>query len=303
MGIAAGMRDIVQDIIFSNSLRMAEVKELKKEANEMLGSFKTSQDKMGAQLREDLARDKAKMRREGKAMRNGFQSSHKEMSSAVHQELAEHTQGVRSEVARLRQGIGASHQDMRKRLRKDLAQGAAAGKSEVKGILNDFQTSRREAGSQLRGNLAQGAAACKSEVKGILNDFQISHKQMGAQLRKELTAYDRGIESEVAGMRQETIADMKEARTAWQGLASTMPAKRSEAEIPPKAEAPVAEVTIDLEAKMLAAVNEHSVGITLAGIADSLGIAPVVLGKASKSLLKKGEIRKNGKFYFPVSAE
>jgi len=270
MGIAAGMKDIVQDIVSSHETRIAEVKGLKEEANEMLGSFKASQDKMGAQLRKDLARDKAKMGAEVSAMRSGFQSSLKEMSSALKKDLAEHTQGIRSEAAKVHQEICASHQDMSRKLKKDLA---------------------------------QSAAACKSEVKDMLNDFQRSHKQTGVQLRKELTDYDRGIKSEVAGMLQETRGDLMEARTAWQGLASSMQTKIGGAEIPQKAETLVVEETIDLEAKMLAVVNEHPEGITLAEIADSIGVATIVLGRAVKSLVDKAEIRKDEKFYFSAATE
>jgi hypothetical protein len=278
MGIAAGMRDIVQDIVSSHEDRMKRIGEIREEANQAMGeaqdmikSFEDSRQETSRQLRSDLARDKAKMRGEVKTIRSGFQSSHKAMSSALKKDLAEHTQGVRGEVARLRQEIGASHQDMSAKLRK---------------------------------NLARGAAALKSEAHAMLNGFQRSHKQMGVQLRKELAAYDRGIESEVSGMRQETMADMKEARAAWQGLASTIQVKGDGAKIPLKAKAPAAkEGNPDLETKLLAAVKEHPEGMTLAGIADSLGVAPVVLGKVSKSLLKKGEIRKNGRFYFPVSAK
>jgi hypothetical protein len=128
---------------------------------------------------------------------------------------------------------------------------------------------------------------------------------MGAQLRKDLASYDRGIESEVSGMRQETIADLKEARTVWQGLASTMKTKRGGAEIPPKAKAPAAkEETPDLETKLLSAIGEYpTAGITMAESANILGVAPVVLGRISRKLLEKRKIRKNKMLYFPVSAK
>ncbi|MFC2071666.1 hypothetical protein ACFLUU_02975 [Chloroflexota bacterium] len=284
MGIAAGMKDIVQDIVSSHESRIRKIGEIREEANEarkesqsLIMGFEAFRQETNQQLRRDLSQGKAKMGAEVRAMRNSFETFHKEMSLAVHQDLAEHTQSVRGHVAKMRQEIGASHQDMSRKLRKDLA---------------------------------QGAAACKSEVNGILNDFQKSHKQTTEQLRKELTNYDRGIKSEVAGirletagMRQETRGDLEEARTAWQGLASTMPEKRSEAEIPQEPEILAEEETIDLEAKMLAAVKEHSEGMTLADIADCLGVAPIVLGRAVKSLVDKAEIRKEEKLYFPVSAE
>jgi uncharacterized phage infection (PIP) family protein YhgE len=209
---------------------------------------------------------------EVKAMRNGFQSSLEEMSSALKKDLTEHTQGVRGEVAKMRQEIGASLQNMSAKLRK---------------------------------NLARGAAALKSEAHIMLNGFQRSHKQMGAQLRKELAAYDRGIESEVSGMRQETMADMKETRTTWQGLGSTIQAKRGGTKTPPKVAAPAANgENPDLEAKLLAAIGEYPAGgITLAEAGGSLGVAPVVLGRVSKSLMKKGKIRKKEMLYFPVASE
>jgi len=275
MGIAAGMKDIVQDIVSSRDARVTEVKGLKQEANEMLGSFEASHKKMGAQLRRELADNKAKMGAGVKAMRSGFQSSRKEMSSALKKDLAEHTQAVRGEVARLRQEIGASHQNMSAKLRK---------------------------------NLAQGAAARKSEVHVMLNDFQRAHNQMGTQLRKELADYDRGIESEVAGMRQETKADLGEARTAWQEL--TRGVKKAAVKATPKVvraevekAAPVEEGTPDLEAKLLAVIREHPQGITLSEVAESLGVAPIVFGRAARKLVDEGRVRKEDKAYFPARAE
>jgi hypothetical protein len=249
MGIAAGIKDITQDIVSSYDARVAEVGRLKKETEEMLDSFEASQEKMGAQLRRDLAQDKAEMEAEVKAMRTGFQSSHKEMSSALKKDLVGHTRAVKDEAAKMRK------------------------------------------------KLTQGVAKRKSEVKGMLKDFGSSHKQMGAQQRRELADYDRGIKSEVAGMRQETKTDLKRARTTWQGLAHTMEAKRAGVKVPPKVEVP------DLEAKLLAAVNKHPKGVSLAEVAQSLDVVPVVLGRASSSLLKKGLIRKKEKLYFPVAGE
>jgi len=275
MGIAAGMKAIVQDIVSSRDARVAEVKGLKEEANEMLGSFKASHKKMGAQLRRELTDDKAKMGAEVRAMRSGFQSSHKEMSSALKKDLAEHTQGVKDEASKMRQEMGASHQDMSAKLRK---------------------------------NLAQGAAARKSEVHVMLNDFQREHNQMSAKLRKELADYDRGIKSEVAGMRQETKADLGEARAAWQEL--TRGVKKATVKATPEAvkaevaeAAPVEEETPDLEAKLLAAITEHPEGITLTEVAKSLGVAPIVFGRAARKLVDEGRVRKEDKAYFLAPAE
>jgi hypothetical protein len=213
MGIAAGMKDIVQDIVSSYDARVADVGRLKKETEEMLDSFKASQDKMGAQLRKDLAQDKAKMRGAVRTMRNNFQASHKKM------------------------------------------------------------------GVELKKELIQGVTARRSEVKEMRHDF--------------------------GKVRAEVRADLNEAAAAWKGLAKTTPAKRARVKVPPKAKVPIAKEKIaeelpDLEAKLLAAINEHLNGITLTGVADSLGVVPIVLGRAARSLLDKGKVRKEDKLYFPV---
>ena len=130
---------------------------------------------------------------------------------------------------------------------------------------------RREV-KAMRSGLAQDAAARESEVNGMLKDFQGSRQQMGAEQMKLLADYDRGIKSEVAGMRQETIADLRKARTAWQAVASNGHAKGGGAEILPKGKA------------LVGKEEPH-------------------LGRASKSLLDKKLIRKKHKVYVPASAK
>jgi hypothetical protein len=205
-----------------------------------------------------------------------------------------------------------------RQLRKNLARDRASRRSQVTGMLQGLEHKRGEGGARMRQELAKGVAERGPEVNGMLADargtikgFRSHREKTDTRLRKDLAQDTARRSSEVKTIRSDfrevqgnVKADLKKARIAWQGLAGKMHAGKGGTEIPPppRAEAPAAkEETIGLEAKMLAAVNEHPVGITLAGIADSLGVAPVVLGKASKSLLKKEEIRKNGKFYFAVA--
>ena len=174
-------------------------------------------------------------------------------------------------------------------------------KEEANEMLDSFKASHKEMGTELKKELTQGVATLKSDVKGMLNDFQSSHKEMGTQLRKELADYDRGMKREVAGMRQVIRADLKEARADWQGMTQAMEAKGAGVKVPPKVEVPAAEEEIpDLEAQLLAAVRKHAMGITLAEVAKSLGVVPIVLGRAAKSLLEKGKIHKKDKIYFPA---
>jgi hypothetical protein len=59
--------------------------------------------------------------------------------------------------------------------------------------------------------------------------------------------------------------------------------------------------TEDWKSKILAVVNDHPEGISLADVAERLGVAFVVLGRDSKALLDEGKLRREGKLYFPVS--
>jgi hypothetical protein len=149
-------------------------------------------------------------------------------------------------------------------------------------LVRQFQTSRRQESTRLRTVLAQGRAERESETREMLKDFQGSRKETAAQIHKQ--------------------------------LANTRQAKRARVEVPPKAEAPGAEEELaktpfveneapDLEAKFLAAIIEHPRGITLAKVADSLGVAPIVLARAVKNLVNNGKIRKEEKFYFPIDNE
>jgi DNA-binding MarR family transcriptional regulator len=62
----------------------------------------------------------------------------------------------------------------------------------------------------------------------------------------------------------------------------------------------MAEKGSELEEKLLAAIKKHRDGIMLSAAAEIVEIAPVVLGRAAKSLVEKGLIRKEQKLYFPV---
>ncbi len=306
MGIASEMKELTRNIASSHEGRMKRIGEIREEANGARGEaqrlvtgFGASREKTNRQLRRDLARDKTSrtskvkgILRDSQNILKGFETSRKEAGAQLRKDLSGGTVERRSEVKaaleeaqKLIKGFGASRQNLSSELRKDLSRSRTKVKSEVgkllgnaQGLVKGFQTSRREAGNKLRRDLAQSRANMESDVKQMLNDF--------------------------AKARGDVRADLKEVRAAWQGLAGTMQARKGEAKTPPKAEAPIAEEeTPDLETKLMAAVSEHPEGMTLAGIADSLGVAPVVLGRVSKSLMKKGKVRKEEKLYFPAASE
>jgi predicted transcriptional regulator len=307
MGIASEMKELTRNIAFSHKDRTKGINEIRKgvkgarvEARDLIHSFKDSRQETNRQLRQNLARDKTRRKSETTAILEeaqniikDFKASRKEAGVELRNDLSRATTERQSEVKKtlgeaqkLIKGFGASRQKVSNQLRKDLGLSRANVKYEVgelrgnaQSLIKDFQTSRREAASQLRGDLSQSKVNRESDVKQMLSDF-----------------------SRTCG---DVRADLKEARDAWRGLASNMQAKVDVAKNPPTTEAPIVKEEIhDLETKMLAAVGEYPVGgITLAELANILGVAPVVLGRVSKSLMKKGKIRKAEKLYFPAASQ
>jgi len=229
---------------------------------------------------------------------------------------------IASGMKELAQGIVSSHEERTKRIgeiRKETQQ----ARQDAKDLIKDLQASRKEMAAQLRKDLAQDKAQRQSEVKqmltdaqGLIKDFQSSRREMSSELKKQLRQGVENRKSEVKQMlgdfgkaQAEVRADLKEAHDAWQELISK---KKAVVKAPPKVkkveeervEAPAVEKEVpDWEKKLLTAIRENPNGITLAEVAESLSVAPVVLGRASRSLLERGEIRKEEKLYFPVTEE
>jgi uncharacterized protein YicC (UPF0701 family) len=246
-------------------------------------------------------------------------SSREDRAKAL-REIGAEAKQVREEAQDLVKGFHTSRKQTGVQLRKDLAKETAHTKSEVKRVLGDaqalvkgFQVSRRKEGARMRKQLAEEGARRRAEVgelqegaRQTIADLQSRRKEMGSELNKELAQDRRNREVEVKEMRRdfdkmraEVRADLNEAAAAWKGLAKTTPAKRTRVRVPQE----IAEELPDLEAKLLAAINEHLNGITLTDVADSLGVVTIVLGRAARSLLDKGKVRKEDKLYFPVASE
>lgn len=297
MGIAPAMRELAQSIASSHEERTEtvlrtreEARHITEDARVLIKGFQASRGKAGAQLRKDLARDKASRK---------------------------------SDVKRMLADAQASREKEGAQLRKELTQGVAGRRSEVNAMLGDFRSRRKEAGSKLKEELAQSQSSRKSEVAELLKSAQDlitviseSRQDTGKMLRNDLAKGRAERESAVKEMRSEfhksqaaVRTDINEARAAWQELIRGKPAKKARAKMPPKAEAPKAEEEVveeeipDLEAKLLSAINAHPGGITLAEVAESLGVVPVVLGRASRRLLDEGKIRKEDRLYYLVARE
>jgi hypothetical protein len=171
--------------------------------------------------------------------------------------------GIGEAMERLVQDLASSHVERAEKLREI--------KSEVEGLVKEFGRARKEMGNALRADLARARADLESEGRELLSDFP--------------------------KVRAVTRADLERAKAAWQGFAS----RRKEAEAV-KVEARVGvpeEREEEEEERLLAAINAHPEGITLSEVARGFGVRPAVLGRAARSLVDQGKIRKEGNSYFP----
>jgi uncharacterized protein YicC (UPF0701 family) len=295
MGIASEMKELTCNIASSHEDRMRRIGEIKEEAKEtreetqsIIMGFGALRHETGRQLRRDLAHDKANIKSqardilsEAQDILKGFEAYRQDTNAQLRDDLSRATTVIRSEAQEIQaeaqnliKGYRISRQKLCSKLTKELRRSRVKAKSEVEKLLgnaqslvNNFQTSRREAGSQLKRDLAQSRANMESDVKQMQSDFRKTRRAIRAAL--------------------------KEARVAWQDLVrgKTLPKAR------------VTDETPNYRTRLLAVVNEHPEGITLGDMADTLGVVPVVLARASKTLVDKGTIRKENRLYFPAASE
>jgi hypothetical protein len=182
---------------------------------------------------------------------------------------------IASGMKEMNQGISSSYQDRVERVEEIKEEGKQT-RVAAQNLMKEFQRTRKKAGIQLRKDLAKETAQRKSEVNKIKQDAQRTIKGFRTQ-------------------RKSTRAKQKKELTKSEQPKAKPPVSDEKVELPVAGE----EAT-DLEAKLLAAINEHPNGITLTEIAENLGVVPIVLGRASKSLVESGKIFKEDKLYFPV---
>jgi F0F1-type ATP synthase membrane subunit b/b' len=295
MTIDTEMKRLTQDIASSRSERVRRIEEIREEANDIKGDaqclimgFEAYRQETNRQLRRNLTRDKAGRKsetrdilKEAEYILKGFKAAREDSNARLRDDLSRATTVIRSEVRRLLgqaqkliKGFGTSRQNLSSQLRKDLDGSRAKSESEVERLLGNAQrlvmnirTSCKEAAIQLRGDLARSRADVESDVKQMQSDFRKARRDVRVAL--------------------------KEARVAWQDLAAGKMLS----------DAQLTEKNPDYIARLLAVVNEHPEGITLGDAADVLGVVPVVLARASKTLVDKGITRKEDRLYFPAASK
>ncbi|MBI2851927.1 MAG: hypothetical protein HYX84_02310 [Chloroflexi bacterium] len=264
MTIASSMKELIQDIASSRQDRIKAISNMRKDAETLSA--------------------------EARGLIKNFQSSRGQARVQLRRNLTRAASLRRSDVNTLRrnarQAVSTAHSFRREeggRLRRELIRTCANHRADMEELLNGFQN--------------------------IVTDFNQSRQTAGTELRKDLTEGMAGIRAVVGGMR-DTLhkaragirEEIRQASEAWHSLANTPGANRTptQPEGPKETAVETPEVP-DLETRLLTAVGERPEGSTLAEIAASLSVAPIVLGRAAKKLIDKGKIRREDRTYFPAS--
>jgi ribosomal protein L29 len=130
------------------------------------------------------------------------------------------------------------------------------------------------------------------ETRSLIRGFHASRRKTGSNLKRDLARNRTQARSGVKQMLSEFRAARKNAATprdGGNGAGTALKSKGTGAE------------GSAVRLKVLSAVNGHPEGITMARVAESLGVAPVVLSKTLRGLVSVGMVHKDGKNYFPAA--
>jgi len=253
---------------------------------------------------------------EMKRLTQDIASSHEGRLNAI-QEIEEEAKRMQEQAQELVMSFQANRKDETAQLKNDLTRGQAELSSENKKMLKDLEKTRKKEGAQMRKELAQGVADRRQEIQEMILSMQATRDEETVQLRKDLaqdranmTSDVRRILSDIDDAQAEVRADLKEAAAIWQELARSKQRKPVRAKpkvIKASKEttetgteiAPERPQTRNLEEELLKAIEKQHGGITLSKAAENIGVAPIALGRPSRTLLDKGKIRKSAKLYFP----
>ncbi len=261
-----------------------------------------------------------------RALAQNIASAHGDRTKAV-LEIIEEAERVAADAQELITGFQASRREEAAQLREGLAQGVAQRKPGINALLGNarqsvrrFRSQRKEAAGKLRKELARSRSRRESDVgellksaRDLVTDLGKSRQETGEKLRNDLAkgradreSGGKEMRSEFHKSRAEVRSDIDEARAAWQEPIRGV--KKATVKATPRVvkakvakTVPSGEEIPDLEAKLLAAISSNPQGITLTEVAESLGVIPIVFGRAARKLVDEGRVRKENKSYFPIA--
>jgi len=174
------MEKLGKEIIGSYDVRVESIKQLKKETEETLKGFRLSLEKMGSDLRKDLADGVEKRKGEVSKTLNELTNSRMQMSKELKEDLADGVEKRKEEVSKTLDDFKVSHLQMSKELKEDLSKFNQEIKSEVSKMLDDFDSTQDKVRAEL-----QKASLSWQQTASILQEKRSGVKPISRVLEKK----------------------------------------------------------------------------------------------------------------------
>jgi len=255
---------------------------------------------MSIEQRENLSKHKENLEGEVKEMLTGFRLSLEKIGSDLRKDLAKGTESRKNEVSKTLEDsqkmvneFKISRIQMSKELKENLTTGTERRKAEVsktledtQKMMNDFKVSHSQMSKELKKNLTKSNQGVKSEVSRMLNDFSSAKDKLRADLEKASLSW------------QQTASVLQEKRSGVKKLTPKVLEKKTIKETLPQ-KAKISEELSDKK-KVVKLLNGHPEGMKLTEIGAELGkdwrwYIPIV-----KELMEENKIRKEENLYYPM---
>lgn len=211
-------------------------------------------------------------------------------------ERIERVNEIRKDTGRMINDFSNERKRMGRELRDDLRKHTAGIKKEVKGKLKEFKNDREEMATELRDELAKAldeprkaVKAIKKETKDTVAGFGAERKKMGKEVKSELRAYTNYITTDVDGLikdfqsaRKNTVREIKDMHSAWEGLSKTKPSKRII----------ISGKKIDPTTNILETLDAYPLGLSLPELGKKIGVNWRTLIRPASALVKEKRVKK-----------
>jgi hypothetical protein len=306
MRIKEEMEKLGEEIIGSYDVRVERIEQLKKETEETLKSsrdflknFQNVHKKMSLEQRENLSKYKKNLEGEVKEMLKGFRLSLEKIGSDLRKDLAKGVERRKVEVSKtledtqkMMNEFKISRIQMSKELKENLTTGVERRKAEVSKTLDDtkkmmdnFKVSHSQMSKELKRNLTKSNQGIKSEVSRMLNDFRSTQDKLRADLEKASLSW------------QQTASTLQEKRSGVKPIPEVLEKKIIKEKLPKKTK--IVKELSDKE-QVLMLIKEHPEGIKLTEIGASLEKDWRWYIITVKELIEENKIRKEENLYYPV---
>ena len=218
MGIAQEMKSLTENIVSSYESRVSEIADIVNSTYKILEEFKDKREKMGLELKEQLARSESLRRKDFDIMMKEIIADQDQREKEVKQKLEEYIKEQKELAAALKQVLAKGESvrlDEVKVLMEEIRKKQSEREIETKKMLQNFHKEQEELSSALKEMLAKGETLRIKDFKQTIKAIKTRQKER---------------EKEVGEMLGEYKADHEKAAFAWQGLASAMVKKRERAE-------------------------------------------------------------------------